>query len=67
MMIPADEMILLPPYLKKIAERKNMYYQFMLKQTKNKQQKNSKKIKQMISNELSKRKGDTDGIDMDIE
>ena len=60
-MIAADDMILLPPYLKRIAERKNMFYQFMLRQSK---EKSSKKMKQLISNEINRRRGDNDGIDL---
>jgi len=68
MMIPLDDIILLPPYLKKIAERKNMYFNFMSKVYKDKpeERSSSKKLKQIISSELSRRKGDTDGIDLDL-
>jgi hypothetical protein len=40
----------------------------MSKQSKGKpEDKQNKKLKQIINNELNRRKGDTDGIDLDID
>ncbi len=63
MLIPADEILMMPFFMQKIAKRKNMFFDFMSKNYKKESSKN--KIQELITRALDDRKGDSD--DMGIE
>ena len=49
MLIPRDEIIMMPFFMQRLAKRKNFYYEFMSKQEK---QGSSDKIKNMLEEAL---------------
>jgi hypothetical protein len=66
MLIPADEILMMPFFMQKIAKRKNMFFDFMSKNYKGEKKESSKnKIQELITRALDDRKGDSD--DMGIE
>lgn len=73
MMIPADEILLLPPFLKKIAERKNSYFQFMANfyrkegvSNYKEESKMNNQLKKLITNALNQRIDNNDDIDIEL-